>query len=142
METRSSNQKLGIKFGGDNHYASDELLRFIQYGVPTLVKKKKKTVKIGGILDPFVSTYGLPTFVNAICAYLEIGFLDVKQDREFVLKYQEEIAKSLAVGIYSLFVGLELKKDYKGLFKPKGRNVDFKKYIEHRDGNYFEKVVE
>ncbi len=135
-------KKLGIRFGGDNHYASDELLRYIQFGVPILLKKNHKTIRMGKILDPFVSTYSLPTLVNAICAYLEIGFLDVKRDREFVLKYQEEIAKSLAVGIYSLFVGLELKKDFKTNFRPRGKSVDFKKYIEHKNGNYFEKVVE
>lgn len=132
----------GISFGGDNHYATDELLRFLQYGLRIQKPELDKNNKIGGILDPFVSTYGLPTLVNAICAYLEIAHLDVKSDRELVLKYQDEIAKSLSVGIYSLFSGLELKKDYQGPFKPRGKNVDFNKYIEHKDGNYFEKVVQ
>ncbi|MCS7206002.1 MAG: N-acetylmuramoyl-L-alanine amidase [Leptospiraceae bacterium] len=130
----------GIPFGGDNHYASDELLRFIQYGLrmryPELVKKNK----ISDIVEPYVSAYALPTLVNAICAYLEIGHLDVKRDRELVLNYSTEIARSLAVGVYSLFVGLSLKKNYKEKFKPRGKSVDFKKYIEHKDGNYFEKV--
>lgn len=133
-------KEYGILFGGDNHFASDELLRFIQYGV-RIQTKNKKNIKIGPILDPFVSTYGLPTLINAICAYLELAHLDVLQDREFILKYQEEISKSIAVGIYSLFVGLELKKEYNSVFKPRGKNVDFNKYIEHKDGNYFEKVV-
>jgi len=80
--------------------------------------------------------------VNAICAYLEIAHLDVERDREFVIKYQNEIARSLAVGIYSLFTGLQLKKDYQGPFRPRGVNVDFDKYTKHKDGNYFELVVE
>ncbi len=130
-----------ISFGGDNHYASDELLRFIQYGLRIQKPHLRKNNAISEIIDPFVSTYGLPTLVNAICAYLEIGHLDVKRDRELVLSYQDDIAISLAVGIYSLIEGLELKKDYKEPFKPRGKNVDLKKYIEHKDGNYFEKVV-
>ncbi|GIX40741.1 MAG: N-acetylmuramoyl-L-alanine amidase [Leptospiraceae bacterium] len=131
-----------IFFGGDNHYASDELLRFLQYGLRIQKPELDKQKKISEIIDPFVSTYGLPTLVNAICAYLEIAHLDVKRDRELVLNYQYEIARSLAVGIYSLFAGLELKKDYNGPFKPRGQIVDFNKYINHKEGNYFEKVVE
>jgi hypothetical protein len=133
---------LNIAFGGDNHLASDELLRFIQYGLRIQKPELDKQKKISEIVDPFVSTYGLPTLVNAICAYLEIAHLDVERDREFVIKYQNEIARSLAVGIYSLFTGLELKKDYQGPFRPRGVNVDFDKYIKHKDGNYFELVVE
>jgi hypothetical protein len=130
-----------ISFGGDNHFASDELLRFVQYGLRIQNPQLDKQNKISGILDPFVSTYGLPTLINAICAYLEIGHLDVERDRILVLNYQNEIARSLAVGIYSLFEGLELKKDYQGPFKPRGKNVDFNKYINHKEGNYFEKVI-
>lgn len=134
--------ELGIRFGGDNHYASDELLRFIQYGLRMQYPGLEKEGKISGIVDPYVSTYALPTLVNAICAYLEIGHLDVKRDRDLLLKYPDDIARALAAGIYSLFAGLEIKKEYRGKFKPRGKNVDFKKYIEHKDGNYFEKVVE
>ncbi len=133
---------LGIKFGGDNHYSTDELLRFIQFGLRTQHKDLVKKNLISGIVHPFVSAYALPILVNAICAYLEIAHLDVKRDRYLVLNYQDTIASSLAVGIYSLFSGLKIKKNIKIPFKPRGINVDFNKYINHKDGNYFEKVVE
>lgn len=127
--------KTHIKYGGDNHFASDELLRFVQYGLRQLSPDMKKPGAMGGIVAPFVSTYGLPTYINAISAYLEIAHLNVERDRRMVLTKQDEIAKSLAVGIYSLFSGLELKKGYKGPYRPVAKPLDFAKY-----DDYFEIV--
>ncbi|MBU42459.1 MAG: N-acetylmuramoyl-L-alanine amidase [Spirochaetaceae bacterium] len=132
-----------INYGGDNHYASDELMRFVQYGSRKLDRKLGEQGKkaIPEIVDPFVSTYSLPTLVNAVVAYLEIGHLDVKKDRLFILNNKDVIAKSLAVGVYSLFAGLELKP-YDGPFRPASKPLDFKKYEEYEKGNYFEIVTE
>ncbi|MCB1164533.1 MAG: N-acetylmuramoyl-L-alanine amidase [Leptospiraceae bacterium] len=132
-----------IKFGGDNHFASNELMRYVQYGTrqisPELARQSKKAIP--EIIDPFVSTYSLPTLVNAVVAYLEIGHLDVQKDRTFILKYKDEIARSLAVGIYSLFTGLKLKP-YQGPFKPTSKPLDFKKYENYKAGNYFDIVTD
>ncbi len=131
-----------IRWGGDNHFASDELLRYLQYGLRNLSPEMRKRSAMGGIVPPFVSTYGLPTYINAISAYLEIAHLNVKRDRRMVLTKQDEIARSLAVGIYSLFAGLELKKSYKGPYRPTGKPLDFKKYETYKDGNYFKIVTD
>lgn len=132
-----------IKFGGDNHYASNELMRFVQFGSRKLDDRLNREGKkaIPEIVDPFVSTYSLPTLVNAIVAYLEIGHLDVKKDRLFILNNKDVIARSLAVGVYSLFAGLELKP-YDGPFKPASKPLNFKKYEEYEKGNYFKLVTE
>mgnify|MGYP003939033963 CR=1 FL=1 len=131
-----------IKWGGDNHFASDELLRFLQYGLRQLSADMRKPNAMGGIVPPFVSTYGLPTYINAISAYLEIAHLNVARDRVMVLGKQDEIAKSLAVGIYSLFAGIELRKTYKGPFRPTGKPLDLEKYRSLATGDYFENVVD
>ena len=131
----------GINYGGDNHLASNELMRFIQYGVRMQVPEKRAANKLGPILDPFVSTYTLPTYTNAVVAFLEVGHLNVWRDRRMVIDQREEVARSLAVGIYSLFTGLELKKPGYGPYLPRGRKLDFQKYETLPQGNYF-KIVD
>lgn len=131
-----------LGFGGDNHYASDELLRYIQYGLRAQVPDMRKPGKIGDILVPFVSTYSLPTFTNSICAYLEVGHLNIDRDRALVTERREETARSLAVGIYSLFAGLKLRENPKTVFRPRGQPIDFNKYVEMPGGNYFDTVLD
>ncbi|MCB1174131.1 MAG: N-acetylmuramoyl-L-alanine amidase [Leptospiraceae bacterium] len=131
---RRSGGPLG--YGGDNHYASDELMRFAQYGFRTLAKELRTDGAIGPINPPYTSTYSLPTFSNAIVAYLEIAYLNRKRDRQLMTAYREELAQSLAVGIYSLFAGLELKPRA-WPFVPDGSAINFEKY-----GRYFRDVSE
>ncbi len=126
-------------YGGDNHFASDELLRFVQYGVRLMEPAKRANGAIGPIQTPFVSTYAIPTFVNAICAYLEIGFLNRDRDRALVINSRDAVAKSLAVGIYSLFRGISLRGNY-GPYRPRGKPVNFSRYENYEGGNYFEAV--
>ncbi len=120
-------------FGGDNFYASQELLRFVQFGERS---KGKASHKIGPIHRPFLSTYSLPTYTNAICAFLEIGFINKKEDIALLTQKRRTVAESLAVGIYSLAVGLKVKKDKALPYLPKGKKIEWEKY-----GNYFDEVV-
>ncbi len=127
-----------LGYGGDNHYATDELMRFVQRGARIQVPELRKAGQIGPIQKPYTSTYSLPTFTNAIVAYLEVAFINRKKDRRLVIEYREEVAKSLAVGIYSLFRGLELKNDLKlGPYKPRGKAIDWRRYETLPGGNYF-----
>ena len=131
----------GISYGGDNHLAANELMRFIQYGVRMQVPEKRANNKLGPILDPFVSTYTLPTYTNAVVAFLEVGHLNIWRDRRMVIDQREQVAISLAVGIYSLFTGLDIKKPGYGPYLPRGRKLDFAKYENLPQGNYF-KIVD
>jgi len=128
-------------YGGDNHYASDELMRFAQYGVRRLAADMRGSNAIGPIQDPFVSSYTLPIYVNAIVAYLEIGHINRSRDRKLVIEKREELAQSLAAGIYSLFRGLQPQSSY-GPVKPRGDRLDFARYESLPQGNYFRIVVE
>ena len=118
-------------------------MRYVQYGSRKLDAKLAKDGKnaIPEIVDPFVSTYSLPTLVNAVVAYLEIGHLDVKKDRLFILNNKDVIARSLAAGIYSLFAGLELKP-YDGPTPSASKPLNFKRYEEYEKGNYFNIVTD
>lgn len=126
-----------LGYGGDNHTASDELLRFVQYGARALNQDLDHKESIGTIQPPYASTYSLPTFSNAIVAYLEIAYLNRKKDRNLIINHKEEVAQSLAVGIYSLFCGLRLRPKSYNDKPPSGLTLDLEKY-----GNYFEDVVE
>jgi hypothetical protein len=123
-------------FGGDNNYASDELLRYLQYGIRLQVPSRRGENDVHPLLHPFVSAYTLPIYVNAICAFLEIGHLNRTTDREIVIGQQDALARSLAAGIYSLFYGLKLRKGYSAI-RPRGKALDFKKYENLKEGNYF-----
>lgn len=128
-------------FGGDNLYASNELLRFVQYGLQNRLRNSKgQPPKLGPIQPPYISTYSLPTYTNAICAFLEIGYIDIDRDMKYIQGQQKIVAESLAVGIYSLFKGLKTipKKDVS--YRPKGKKVPFGKYESWEGKNYF-KIV-
>lgn len=123
-------------FGGDNHYATSELMRFVQYGVrEQLQNKNGEYPEIGPIQKPYISTYSLPTYTNAICAFIEIGYINRKRDIKILTEHKKETAISLAVGIYSLFVGIDLKKPKRMPVIPKGKPVNWERY-----GKYFEEV--
>ncbi|MBK8393891.1 MAG: N-acetylmuramoyl-L-alanine amidase [Leptospiraceae bacterium] len=128
-------------FGGDNLYASNELLRFMQYGLRLQVNDEKDTYKEPNkILFPFISTYSVPTFINAISAYLELGEITSDKDMYFVTAKKKKTAICLAVGIYSLFNGLELRP-MDSPYTPKGKRIDFEKYIGRTGQSYFDEVV-
>lgn len=125
-------------FGGDNHYVTRELMRFVQYGLPLqLIKEDKTYPQIGPIQKPYISTYSLPTYINALCAFIEIGYVNRSRDMKYLTEHKRETAISLAVGIYSLFQGLDVPKNPKLKIRPKGKPVNWGKYQ-----NYFEEVVE
>ena len=130
-------------YGGDNHYAANEIMKFVQYGVRKMMPLEEgKYRKMGPINPPYISTYSMPTFVNAISAYLEIGYIDKKQDMFYIEKKRKLVAASIAVGIYSLIHGIELKNDNDMPYIPKGRQIDFGRYENLPEGNYFRIVAD
>lgn len=124
-------------FGGDNYFATYEIIKYILHSLDNSGVKGKD--KIPG--KPFISTWSIPLLVNAISAYIELGYLDRKWDREVLLHRQDEIAEGVAVGIYSLLAGLgEIKGDFR--HKPSGSKLDLDKYKMADEKNYFDIVVE
>jgi hypothetical protein len=79
--------------------------------------------------------------INAISAYIELGYLDRKFDRTILTQKQEEIAKGIAVGIYSLLTGFE-EISIKSKFRPSGKAIDFEKYRVSDEKTYFDIVTE
>ncbi|TGL48821.1 N-acetylmuramoyl-L-alanine amidase [Leptospira kemamanensis] len=124
-------------FGGDNHYVTKELMRFVQYGLPIQLKEKNSSYpELGPIQKPYISTYSLPTYTNALCAFIEIGYVNRSRDMKYLTQNKKETAISLAVGIYSLFVGLDVKKNPNLPYNPKGKKVNWERYE-----TYFEDVL-
>ncbi len=124
-------------FGGDNSLASYEIIKYILLSLDKKGVSRKD--KIPG--KAFVSTWSIPMLVNAVSAYIELGYLNRRWDRDVLLRRQNEIAEGAAVGIYSLFAGLD---NLKGNFrhKPSGRNIDFEKYRLDSGRSYFDVVVD
>jgi len=117
-------------YGGDNFYASQELLRYIRKGLHVNGISKKKLPKLK---HPYISTWSVPTYINSISAYLEIGYLGNKIESKRILNKKRYYAEALAVGIYSLLNSLPQNKRTKDF--PKGRKLNLKKYK-----NYFNEV--
>ncbi len=123
-------------FGGDNNYASYEIIRYILYAL-----------KIRGVEDrsyfpgkPYIGVWILPLHMNAVSPFIELGYLRKKFHRSVLTKKQDIIAEAIAVAVYSLFAGLELKQNgYR--YTPRGKRIDLEKYRITTDKDYFETVV-
>ena len=124
-------------FGGDNYFATYEIIKYILLSLNKDGSSHKD--KIPG--KAYISTWSMPMLINAISAYIELGYLDRKWDREILLYKQDKIAEGVAVGIYSLLAGLEnINGNYKN--KPTGKCIDLKKYDITKEKSYFDIVVE
>ncbi|HOO72363.1 MAG TPA: N-acetylmuramoyl-L-alanine amidase [Spirochaetota bacterium] len=123
-------------YGGDNLYASNEIIRFITCAL----EKNGHGPRYTKPAKPYVSVWALPLLVNAVSAYVELGYLGRKDDRNMMLHRQKEIAEGIAVGIYSLFAGINVNEDCKEA--PKGKRIDLTKYSVTSEKSYFEAVIE
>jgi hypothetical protein len=124
-------------FGGDNAYASYEIIRYICYslylhGDDNHMQKPGKS---------YISVWIMPLHVNAISAFIELGYLNRSRDRFILTKKQDEIAEGIAIGIFSLLSGLDLK-DKKYKYTPRGKGIDFYKYRISGDETYFDAVTD
>lgn len=127
-------------FGGDNYYSCSEILRFLHYGLNKEFSKLKKSPEIFPITKPYISTYSMPTFVNGISAYLELGDIKRNSDMYYLQEKKKETAIFIAVGIYSLFHGLKIRQE-KFPEIPKGQKIHFEKYETYKGKNYFKEVL-
>jgi hypothetical protein len=123
-------------FGGDNLYASSEIIRYILFSIYQS-GNLYPGLKLG---KPYISIWSLPILVNAITAYIELGYLKNKNDRFILTNRQNEIAEGIAVGIYSLFAGIKPNRlKIKDL--PYGKRIDLSKYKLPSGQSYFDAVV-
>ncbi len=124
-------------FGGDNYHATYEIIKYILFSLNESGISHKN--RIPG--KPFISTWSVPLLVNAISAYIELGYLDRKQDRNVLLKKQDEIAEGVAVGVYSLLAGIDnVRGEFKS--KPSGKSIDLNRYNITPEKSYFDIVTE
>jgi hypothetical protein len=123
-------------FGGDNLYASSEIIRYILFSLYQSGNYYPGQ-KLG---KPYVSVWSLPILVNAISAYIELGYLRNTKDRFLLTNKENEIAEGIAVGIYSLFAGIK-PKNIKLKDLPKGKRIDLSKYKLPSGQSYFDMVV-
>jgi hypothetical protein len=123
-------------FGGDNAYASYEIIRYICYSL-FLHGDDNPSQKPG---KGYISVWIMPLHVNAINAFIELGYLNRARDRFILTKKQDEIAEGIAVGIYSLLTGIE-PRDKKYKQAPRGESIDFSKYRMSGPTSYFDAVI-
>jgi len=123
-------------FGGDNAYASYEITRYILYSL----KKNGSHYKHLTEGKPYFSIWAIPIYINAINAYLELGYFRRKDDRKTLLESQDNIAEGIAIGIYSLFAGVDPLHDDNFTHIPRGKRIDLEKYTVSPEKSYFDAV--
>lgn len=121
--------------GGDNHFASAEIIRYMMYALRA-GKIEHPDQKPG---RPFYSVWQLPLSVNAISAYIELGYLLSPHYRMLFTEKVDVLAEGIAVGIYSLFAGLT-PRPQEGVM-PRGKSIDLKKYSISKYSSYFDIVA-
>ena len=126
-------------FGGDNHYAGTEILRYTRQAF--LVNGADSYKTLPKILRPYISTWAIPTYINAISAYLELAHTTSRRDYHRMAHERHIYAEAVAVGVYSLFYGLESKSSNQGKNFPKGKAVNWGRYENFSGSNYFKQVT-
>ncbi|MFW5769965.1 MAG: hypothetical protein ACOCX9_00885 [Spirochaetota bacterium] len=123
-------------YGGDNLYASNELIRYILYslGMRGIRHRDHR------VAPPYISIWSLPLHVNAITAFLEVGYLNRPHTRYLLNSRSDEIAEGIAVGIYSLFAGIKPRERKVG-HVPNGKRIDLEKYRMTNEIDYFQSVT-
>ncbi len=123
-------------YGGDNLYASREIIRYILLAL-NMRGLKHPDQRLG---PPFISVWHVPLLVNAVNAFLELGYLSRRHFRYLLTQKQDEIAEGIAVGIYSLFAEISpLRRDFR--YAPKGKRIDLEKYRLKNNRSYFDVVA-
>lgn len=123
-------------YGGDNTYAAHEIIRYTMMSINNTGYKSKDLT----IAPPYISVWSVPLYVNAISAYIEFGYIRMPSYNYVLTKMQDTVAEGIAVGIYSLLAGVDLKPTAFKL-KPKGKSIDLDKYRDTDGKSYFDLVV-
>ncbi|MBN1500640.1 MAG: N-acetylmuramoyl-L-alanine amidase [Spirochaetes bacterium] len=123
-------------YGGDNLYASNEVIRFIL----TSLKMSGNDHKDQYQGNPYFSTWSIPLYINAVSAFIELGYLKNERYRKILTENQDEIAEGISMAVYSLVSGMELK-DFDYEYGPKGERIDFQKYNIGKGKTYFNVVT-
>ncbi len=122
-------------YGGDNLYASNEIIRYVLTSLKISGNDNKE--QFHG--NPYFSTWSIPLYVNAVSAFVELGYLKSDRYRKLLTENQDEIAEGVSMAIYSLAAGMNVKEsEYK--FAPKGKPIDFQKYNIGKGKTYFNVV--
>lgn len=131
--------------GGDNLYAGQELLRFIRYAWWKEYAGGRKAWKEGltprkylpYLQHPTGADWAMPLFSNAVSPFLELGQLLNRYDRFLLTERLPAAADGMAVGIYSLFAGMQVP-EVEGVESPRGIPIDWGRYRYPGGGSYFE----
>jgi N-acetylmuramoyl-L-alanine amidase len=123
-------------YGGDNNFASHEIIRYTLMSIDN-AGYQSRDLKIA---SPYISVWSVPLYVNAVSAYIEFGYIRMPSYSYVLTRMQDQVAEGVAMGIYSLFTGVELKPT-SFRFKPKGKSIDLEKYRDSDGNSYFDQVV-
>ncbi|MBP7901437.1 MAG: N-acetylmuramoyl-L-alanine amidase [Spirochaetes bacterium] len=121
-------------FGGDNYFATMEIIRFMLASLELRGMKNYVYAK-----DPYYSCWLNPILLNAINAYIEIGYLTSYKFRKILTEETDALAEAVAVASYSLLAETENIEDMNFANKPKFKNIDLNKYIINNK-SYFDLV--
>jgi len=121
-------------FGGDNHFATMEIIRFMLASLELRGMKNYVYAK-----DPYYSCWLNPILLNAINAYIEIGYLTSYKFRKILTEETDALAEAVAVASYSLLAETRVINIPDFDNKPRYKKINLQKYdIDNK--SYFDLV--
>ena len=82
----------------------------------------------------------MPLYLNAVTAFMELGYFNRPHFRHILTSRQDEIAEGVAVGVYSLLAGMEVRGGQRGA-TPRGKRIDLDKYRDSNKESYFDRAA-
>ena len=121
-------------FGGDNHFATMEIIRFMLAALELRGMKNYVYAK-----DPYYSCWLNPILLNAINAYIEIGYLTSYKFRKILTEETDALAEAVAVASYSLLAETRVINSPDFENKPRYKKINLQKY-DIKNKSYFDLV--
>ncbi|HPY01615.1 MAG TPA: hypothetical protein PL161_00160 [Spirochaetota bacterium] len=121
-------------FGGDNHFATMEIIRFMLAALELRGMKNYVYAK-----DPYYSCWLNPILLNAINAYIEIGYLTSYKFRKILTEETDALAEAIAVASYSLLAETRVINNLDFDNKPRYKKINLQKY-DIKNKSYFDLV--
>ncbi len=111
-----------LSFGGDNLYASEEIIKYIQYILAT------ENFYIYSA-PPVFKYDELSLYTTGISININLGSIYKEETQKLLTKYSNILSEAICVGIYSISAGFNIKTNIKkDLSTPVGKPIDFKFY--------------
>lgn len=122
MEIEKKRREDGkLSYGGDNLYASEEIIKYIQ----AIFATEDFHIPVS---EPVFVYDEISLYTTGISININLGSIYKKNTLELLAKYNEKLSRAICVGLYSIAQGYKIDQKLKEISLPVGAPIDFKLY--------------